>query len=71
MQRQIKIMVLIGIIVLVAAFMGASYYQESVQSERRSSAPGNRLLVRPDSQTAECKQRQQRNRDETEPLYLP
>jgi protein-disulfide isomerase len=51
MQRQIKIMVLIGIIVLVAAFMGASYYRESVQSERKSSASGNNPLVRPDSQS--------------------
>ncbi|MCP9493443.1 MAG: DsbA family protein [Pyrinomonadaceae bacterium MAG19_C2-C3] len=51
MQKQIKIMVLIVAVVLVAAFMGASYYRESVQSERKPSASGDNPLVRPDSPT--------------------
>lgn len=49
MQKQIKIMVLIGIVVLVAAFIGASYYRDAVQSERQPPADGNSTLVRPDS----------------------
>lgn len=44
-------MVLIGILVLVAAFIGASYYRNSVQSERRPSADNNSTLVRPDSRS--------------------
>lgn len=51
MQKQIKIMVLIVAIVLVAAFLGASYYRKSVQSKRKPSASGNSPLVRPDSQS--------------------
>lgn len=51
MQKQIKIMVLIGVTVLVAAFMGASYYRSSVQSERLPSASGDSPLVRPDSRS--------------------
>ncbi len=51
MQKEIKILALIGIIVAVAAIMGASYYRKSVQSERKSSASGDSPLVRPDSPT--------------------
>ena len=51
MQKEIKILALIGIIVAVAAIMGASYYRKSVQSERVSSPSGDSPLVRPDSPT--------------------
>jgi protein-disulfide isomerase len=48
MRKEIKILVLIGAVVVIAAFLGARYYQESLQSERRSTAV-NSSLVRPDS----------------------
>jgi protein-disulfide isomerase len=50
MRKEIKILVLIGAVVVIAAFLGARYYQESLQSERISTA-ANSPLVRPDSPT--------------------
>lgn len=48
MRKEIKILVLIGAFVVIAAFLGSRYYQESLQSERKSTAM-NSSLVRPDS----------------------
>jgi protein-disulfide isomerase len=48
-QKQLKILVLIGFVVIAAAFIGASYYRKSVQSERNALAPTDSRLVRPDS----------------------
>jgi protein-disulfide isomerase len=50
MRKEIKILVLIGAVVVIAAFLGARYYRESLQSERKSTA-ANSPLVRPDSPT--------------------
>lgn len=50
MRKEIKILVLIGVIVLIAAIIGARQYRESVQSERKSTAADG-PLVRPDSPT--------------------
>lgn len=49
MRKEIKILALIGTTIVIAAFMGASYYRDAVQSERKSSATGDSRLVRPDS----------------------
>lgn len=49
MQKEIKILALIGVIVAVVAVIGSSYYRKSVQSERKPSASGDSTLVRPDS----------------------
>ena len=49
MRNEIKILALIGIIVVVAAVIGAKYYRESAQRERRPMATSNSQLVRPDS----------------------
>ena len=51
MTKQIKILALIGFVVIVAAFVGASYYRKSVQGERKSAATADGTLVRPDSPT--------------------
>jgi len=51
LQKEIKVLAAIGVIVAVAAIVGASYYRKSVQSERKSSASGDSPLVRPDSPT--------------------
>jgi len=51
MRKEIKILALIGVIVVIAAIMGASYYRNSAQSERKSFAMANSQLVRPDSPT--------------------
>ncbi len=48
MQKQIKILALIAVVVTIAAVVGASYYRNSVQGERKS-ATANSQLVRPDS----------------------
>jgi protein-disulfide isomerase len=48
MRKEVKILVLIGAIVVIAAFLGTRYYRESLQSERKSTA-ANSPLVRPDS----------------------
>ena len=50
MRKEIKILALIGMIVVVAAIVGASYYRESKQSVREAAGADNRL-VRPDSPT--------------------
>lgn len=50
MRKEIKILALIGVLVVVAAVIGANYYRESAQSERRpTAAADNNQLVRPDS----------------------
>jgi protein-disulfide isomerase len=48
MRKEIKILVLIGVVVLIASIIGARQYRESVQSERKSTAADG-PLVRPDS----------------------
>lgn len=50
MRKDIKILVLIGGIVVIAAMIGAKFYRESVQSQRTSTEV-NSTLVRPDSPT--------------------
>lgn len=50
MRKEIKILVLIGVVVMIAAVIGARYYRESVQQERNSTAADG-PLVRPDSPT--------------------
>jgi len=49
MRKEIKILALIGALVMVAAVIGANYYRESAQSERRPTAAADSRLVRPDS----------------------
>ncbi len=49
MRKEIKILALIGVLVMVAAVIGANYYRESAQSERRPTAAADNRLVRPDS----------------------
>jgi len=49
MRKEIKILALLGVLVVVAAVVGAKYYRESAQSERRSTATADNRLVRPDS----------------------
>jgi len=49
MRKEIKILALIGVLVVVAAVIGANYYRESAQSERRPTAAADNRLVRPDS----------------------
>ncbi len=49
MRKEIKILALIGVVVIIASIMGASYYRNSAQSERKSSSMANSQLVRPDS----------------------
>lgn len=51
MRKEIKILALIGVLVVVAAVIGANYYRESAQSERRPTAAADNRLVRPDSPT--------------------
>ena len=48
MRKEIKILAVIGIIIVIAAIMGTSYYRKSKQGERTSTEPDSRL-VRPDS----------------------
>jgi protein-disulfide isomerase len=50
MRKEIKILVLIGVVVVIAALIGAQYYRESVQNERQSTAVDG-PLVRLDSPT--------------------
>jgi protein-disulfide isomerase len=50
MRKEIKILVLIGAVVVIAAVVGARYYRESVQNERKSTAADS-PLVRLDSPT--------------------
>ena len=49
MRKEIKILALIAIVVVVGAVLGANYYRESKQSERRPTATADSRLVRPDS----------------------
>jgi protein-disulfide isomerase len=51
MRKEIKILVVIGVVVAVGAVLGASYYRESKQGERRERAGADNRLVRPDSPT--------------------
>jgi protein-disulfide isomerase len=50
MRKEIKILVLIGVVVVIAAVVGARYYRESVQKERKSTVAFG-PLVREDSPT--------------------
>jgi protein-disulfide isomerase len=50
MRKEIKILALIGIVIIVAAIVGTSYYRKSKETERTSFDPDSRL-VRPDSPT--------------------
>jgi protein-disulfide isomerase len=50
MRKEIKLLVLIGVVVVIAAFIGANYYRESVQKERKSTETDG-PLVRADSPT--------------------
>ena len=49
MRKEIKILALIAVVVVVAAVLGANYYRESKQGERRPAATADSRLVRPDS----------------------
>ena len=51
MRKEIKILALIGVLVVVAAVVGANYYRESKQSERSPTATADSRLVRSDSPT--------------------
>ena len=51
MRKEIKILAVIGVLVVVAAGVGANYYRESKQGERRPTATADNRLVRPDSPT--------------------
>jgi protein-disulfide isomerase len=49
MRKEVKLLALIAVVVVVAAVLGARYYRESVQGERRGGANADGPLVRPDS----------------------
>ena len=49
MRKEIKILALITVVVVVAAVLGANYYRESKQGERKAPATADSRLVRPDS----------------------
>jgi protein-disulfide isomerase len=49
MRKEIKILALIAVVVVVAAVLGANYYREAKQGERRETATADSRLVRPDS----------------------
>jgi protein-disulfide isomerase len=51
MRKEIKILALIAVLVVVAAVLGANYYRESKQRERKETATADNRLVRPDSPT--------------------
>lgn len=59
MKKEVKILVGIAIVVVIAAVIGASYYRSSVQSERITTTASNsskpsvnaEALIRPDSPT--------------------
>jgi protein-disulfide isomerase len=58
MNKEIKILVIIGFVVVLGAVVGASYYRDSVQNTRVTSNSGGgrssvsqEMLVRPDSPT--------------------
>ena len=51
MRKEIKILAVIGVLVVVGAVLGAGYYREAKQGERRetAAATADNRLVRPDS----------------------
>ena len=49
MRKEIKILAVIGVLVVVGAVLGANYYREAKQGERRETATADNRLVRPDS----------------------
>jgi protein-disulfide isomerase len=52
MRKEIKILTVIAVVVVVAAVLGANYYREAKQGERRETgATADSRLVRPDSPT--------------------
>ena len=51
MRKEVKILALIVVVVVVAAVLGARYYRDAVQGERKGSANADSPLVRPDSPT--------------------
>lgn len=51
MRKEVKILALIGVVIVVAAVLGARYYREAVQGERKGQANSDGPLVRPDSPT--------------------
>lgn len=51
MKKEIKLLTAIGVLVIVAALIGSSYYRSSVQNERKDTGGANSALVRPDSPT--------------------
>jgi protein-disulfide isomerase len=54
MRKEVKILAAVTIIVIIAAFVGASYYRTSVQDERKpqtNPTASGAQLVRPDSPT--------------------
>jgi protein-disulfide isomerase len=51
MQKEVKILSIIVIIVFIAAIVGANYYRNSIQSERKPTTTANSSLIREDSPT--------------------
>ena len=49
MRKEIKILAIISILVVVGAVLGANYYREAKQGERREAATADNRLVRSDS----------------------
>lgn len=49
MRKEIKLLTAIGVLVIVAALIGSSYYRDSVQNVRKDTVTPNSALVRPDS----------------------
>jgi protein-disulfide isomerase len=49
MRKEIKTLAAVGILVVVAAVLGARYYRETKQGERRETKTADSRLVRPDS----------------------
>ncbi|MDQ3061719.1 MAG: DsbA family protein [Acidobacteriota bacterium] len=51
MRKEIKVLGAIAIVVIIAAIIGANYYRNSIQSERKTTSAAESRLVRPDSPT--------------------
>lgn len=51
MRKEIKILLAIAVIVIIAAIVGANYYRSSIQSERNPMTIANNSLIREDSPT--------------------
>lgn len=49
MRKEVKILALISVVVAVAVVLGARYYRDAVQGERKGNANADGPLVRPDS----------------------